>query len=36
MIVSTSEDIVGLTLALFARFQVNGDVAERFALDMIT
>jgi insertion element IS1 protein InsB len=36
MIVSTSKDMVDLTMALFARFRVNGDVAEIFALDMIT
>jgi hypothetical protein len=28
--------MVELTMALFARFQVNGDVAEIFTLDMIT
>jgi hypothetical protein len=27
---------VELTMALFARFRVNGDVAEIFTLDMIT
>jgi hypothetical protein len=28
--------MVDLTMALFARFRVNGDVAEMFALHMIT
>jgi hypothetical protein len=32
MIVSNSEEVVDLTMALFARFRVNGDVAEMFAL----
>jgi hypothetical protein len=36
MIVSKSEKKVDLIMALFARFQVNGDVAEMFALHMIT
>jgi IS1 family transposase len=36
IIVSKSKDIVDLTMALFARFRVNGDVAEIFALDMLT
>jgi len=36
MIVSKSTDMVDLTMALFARFLVNGDVAEIFALDIIT
>jgi hypothetical protein len=27
---------VDLTMALFTRFRVNGDVAEIFTLDMIT
>jgi insertion element IS1 protein InsB len=36
IIVSKSKDMVNLTLALFARFRVNGDVAEIFALHMIT
>jgi insertion element IS1 protein InsB len=35
MIVSKSEELVGLTMALFAQFRVNGDVAEMFALQMI-
>jgi insertion element IS1 protein InsB len=36
IIVSKAKDMVKLTMALFARFQVNGDVAEIFTLDMIT
>jgi insertion element IS1 protein InsB len=36
IIVSKSKDMVDLTMALFARFRVNGDVAEIFTLDMIT
>jgi insertion element IS1 protein InsB len=36
MIVSQSKVMVDLTMALFARFRVNGDVAEIFALEMIT
>ena len=36
IIVSKSKDMVNLTLALFARFRVNGGVAEIFALHMIT
>jgi insertion element IS1 protein InsB len=36
IIVSKSKEMVDLTMALFARFRVNGDVAEIFALDMIT
>jgi hypothetical protein len=28
--------MVDLTMALFARFRVNGDVAEIFTLEMIT
>jgi insertion element IS1 protein InsB len=34
--VSKAKDVVDLTMALFARFWVNGNVAEIFALDMIT
>jgi hypothetical protein len=34
--VSKSKEVVDLTMALFARFRVNGNVAEIFALDMIT
>jgi hypothetical protein len=33
MIVSRHKEIVGLIMALFARFRVNGDVADVFALD---
>jgi hypothetical protein len=36
IIVSKAKDMVELTMALFARFRVNGDVAEIFPLDMIT
>jgi hypothetical protein len=36
MIVSKSEKMVDLIMALFARFRVNGDVDEMFALHMIT
>jgi insertion element IS1 protein InsB len=36
IIVSMSIEKVDLTIALFARFQVNGEVAEIFALNMIT
>jgi insertion element IS1 protein InsB len=36
IIVSKARDMVELTMALFARFRVNGDVAEIFTLDMIT
>ena len=36
IIVSKSKAMVDLTMALFARFRVNGDVAEIFSLDMIT
>jgi insertion element IS1 protein InsB len=36
IIVSTARDMVDLTMALFARFRVHGDVAEIFTLDMIT
>jgi IS1 family transposase len=35
-IVSTAKDMVDLTMALFARFRVNGDVAEICTLSMIT
>jgi len=33
MIVSRHKEIVGLIMALFGRFRVNGDVADVFALD---
>ena len=36
IMVSKAKAMVGLTMALFARFRVNGDVAEIFTLDMIT
>jgi insertion element IS1 protein InsB len=36
IIVSKAKKMIELTLALFARFRVNGDVAEIFTLDMIT
>jgi insertion element IS1 protein InsB len=36
IIVSKAKEMVELTMALFARFRVNGDVAEIFTLDMIT
>jgi insertion element IS1 protein InsB len=36
IIVSKAKNMVDLTMALFARFRVNGDVAEIFRLDMIT
>ena len=36
IIVSNAKEMVDLTMALFARFRVNGDVAEIFTLDMIT
>jgi hypothetical protein len=35
MLVSKAKDMVELTMALFAQFRVNGDVAEIFTLDMI-
>ena len=35
-IVSKSHEMVDLTMALFARFRVNGKVSEIFTLDMIT
>jgi insertion element IS1 protein InsB len=36
IIVSKSKEMVNLSLALFARFRVNEDVAEISALHMIT
>jgi insertion element IS1 protein InsB len=36
IIVSKAKEMVDLTIALFARFRVNGDVSEIFSLDMIT
>jgi len=35
MIISRAKDMVDLTMALFARFRVNGDVAEMVARQMI-
>ena len=35
IIVSKAKEMVDLTMALFARFRVNGNVAEIFTLDMI-
>jgi insertion element IS1 protein InsB len=36
IMVSKAKAMVDLTMALFARFRVNGDVAEIFTLDTIT
>ena len=36
IIVSKAKEMVELTMALFARFRVNGDVSEIFTLNMIT
>jgi hypothetical protein len=36
IIISKAKEMVELTMALFARFRVNGDVAEIFTLNMIT
>jgi insertion element IS1 protein InsB len=36
IIISRAKEMVQLTMALFARFRVNGDVSEIFTLDMIT
>ena len=35
IIVSKAKDMVDLTMALFARFRVNGNVSEIFTLNMI-
>jgi insertion element IS1 protein InsB len=35
IVVSRSKEMVDLTMALFARFRVNGDVSEIFTLDVI-
>jgi insertion element IS1 protein InsB len=35
IVVSRSKELVDLTMALFARFRVNGDVSEIFTLDVI-
>ena len=36
IIISTSKEMVDLTVGLFARFHVNGDVSEIFTFGMIT
>jgi insertion element IS1 protein InsB len=36
IVVSRSKEMVDLTMGLFARFRVNGDVSEIFTLDVIT
>jgi insertion element IS1 protein InsB len=36
IIVSRAKDMVDLTMVLFARFRVNGDVSEILTLSMIT
>ena len=36
IMVSKSKEMVDLTMALFARFRVNGNVAEIFTLGMLT
>jgi insertion element IS1 protein InsB len=35
IVISRSKAMVDLTMALFARFRVNGDVSEIFTLDVI-
>jgi hypothetical protein len=35
-IVSKSQEMVDLTMALFARYRVNGSVSEIFTLNMVT
>jgi insertion element IS1 protein InsB len=35
IVISRSKEMVDLTMALFARFRVNGDVSEIFTLDVI-
>ena len=35
IVVSRSKEMVDLTMALFARFRVNGDVSEIFTFDVI-
>jgi insertion element IS1 protein InsB len=35
IVVSRSQEMVDLTMGLFARFRVNGDVSEIFTLDVI-
>ena len=36
IVVSKSQEMVALPMALFARFRVNGRVSEIFTLNMIT
>jgi insertion element IS1 protein InsB len=36
IVVSRSREMINLTMALFAGFRVNGEVAEIFTLNMIT
>jgi insertion element IS1 protein InsB len=36
IIISRAKDMVDLTMALFARFRVNGEISELFTLAMIT
>ena len=36
IVISKSQEMVDLTMALFARFRVNGRVSEIFTLNMIT
>ena len=36
IVVSKSEEMVDLTMALFARFRVNGDVSEIFSLSIVS
>jgi insertion element IS1 protein InsB len=36
IMVAKAQEMVALTLALFARFRIDGDVAEIFALEIIT
>ena len=35
IVVSKSEEMVDLTMALFARFRINGDVSEIFSLSIV-
>lgn len=36
IVVSKSKEMVDLTMALFARFRVNGNVSEIFTIDIIS
>jgi IS1 family transposase len=36
IVVPRSKEMINLTMALFARFRVNGEVTEIFTLNMIT